>query len=119
MGAGGWGCSGCLLPRPCLCVSGRPGADGAGRATGGGGRCTERHWGGGRAMEKGADGGVALASLAPGVLRGWKGSRHGRERGRSCGSRREAWWRSVRVIPVETEEEKDKNRKKNGFKNAR
>lgn len=64
-------------------------------------------------MEAGADVGVALASLAPGRPRGRRRRpRLGREAGRGCGSRRQAWWRSGRVIPGEVEEEEGRSRKR-------
>ncbi len=73
-------------------MSGRPGAGGEGRAAGEGGRGRGRRWCGGEAMEAEVDVGVGLASLAPGRLRGRRGRpRLGREAGRGCGSRRQAW----------------------------
>lgn len=81
-------------------MSGRPGAGGEGKAAEGGGTGSERHWCDDGAMGAAVDAGVGLAFL-PGRPKGWRRRRHrlGREAARGFDSRRQAWWRSGRVIP--------------------
>jgi len=95
-----------LLLLPSLSGSGRPAGGGGGRAAGGGERGSGR--GGGGAMEAGEEvRRVRCASLGAGRLKGSSWWRRGgrdwidpRVR-RGCGSRKQAWWRSGRVIPGE------------------